>query len=92
MSTGMTLASDLRRRAVDLAKSGHHIDCLTIETQLDREGFVEAHLMLQDPAVRAALKALCDEHWHPRPDRRRGRIPLGQTAQLSDVADQKQKH
>ena len=49
-----------------LAKSGRHIDCLTIETELDRDGFPEAYVVLQDDGFRATLRALCRSHWRGR--------------------------
>ena len=61
----MTLRDDVEGLATDLAKSGRHIDCLTIESQLAYEGHPEVYVVLQDPALRARLKAICDEHWRP---------------------------
>jgi hypothetical protein len=61
----MSLADEVSRRAFELAKSGRHIDCVTIESQLADEGFPEAYVVLQEPQLRAALKAICDRHWHP---------------------------
>jgi hypothetical protein len=58
----MGTADEIRRRAFELARSGHHIDCLTIETELADDGFPEAYVVLQDLQVRAELKAICDEH------------------------------
>jgi hypothetical protein len=34
----MAMAEEVKRLAVELAKSGQHIDCLTIEAQLDKDG------------------------------------------------------
>jgi hypothetical protein len=62
----MTLRDDVRRLATELARSGRHFDCLTIEAYLDSEGFPEVFVVLDDPEFRAGLKALCNEHWRPR--------------------------
>jgi hypothetical protein len=61
----MTLRDDVERLATGLARSGRHIDCLTIESQLAHEGHAEVYVVLQDAALRARLKAICDEHWQP---------------------------
>jgi hypothetical protein len=55
----------IRRRAYELARSGLHIDCLTIESQLEQEGHPLVREVLSDPALRARLRRLCDRHWHP---------------------------
>ena len=59
----MTTADGIRRRAFELARSGRHIDCVTIETELADGGFPEAYIVLQDLQVRAELRAICDKRW-----------------------------
>jgi hypothetical protein len=66
----MELAEEVRRLAVDLALSGRHIDCITIESQLANDGHPEAYVVLDDPIFRAQLTAICNEHWHPSAERR----------------------
>jgi len=55
----------IRQRAVELAQTGRHIDCLTIEIALEREGFSLAFEALRDGEFRAQLSALCATHWGP---------------------------
>ena len=61
----VSLEEIIRNRAYALARSGRHIDVLTIETQLTREGYADASPILHSPILRAGLKAICDQHWHP---------------------------
>src|SRR4051794_40822110 len=60
----MTLTENVTRRAVELAKSGRHRDCISIEAELDRDGFPEVYVVLDQPELRASVKALCQLHWH----------------------------
>jgi hypothetical protein len=48
------------RRAYELAGSGEHIDYLTIEDQLAREGYLEARDWLDREGLRQTLKEICD--------------------------------
>lgn len=52
-------------RAIELAESGYHIDCLTIESALVKEGFGEAAELLRNAHLRSGLRTICDKHWHP---------------------------
>jgi hypothetical protein len=52
----------VRQRAAELARTGQHIDCLTIEMTLEREGFSDAFEALRDSEFRAQLKAQCSAH------------------------------
>jgi hypothetical protein len=55
----------VRKRALEIARTGQHIDCLTIEMALEREGHSDAFEALKDDEFRARLKAICDAHWRP---------------------------
>jgi hypothetical protein len=61
----MELADEVKKLAIELALSGHHIDCLTIELQLADAGHPEVYVVLRDPVLRAQLKVICEKHWHP---------------------------
>lgn len=52
-------------RAIELAESGYHIDCLTIESALVNEGYGEAAGLLRNVRLRSGLRTICDKHWHP---------------------------
>jgi hypothetical protein len=52
-------------RAIELAESGYHIDCITIESALIDEGYGEAATLLKNEALRRGLRTICDKHWHP---------------------------
>jgi len=56
----------VRKRAYELARSGRHIDCLTIESELEQEGYAMARLVLKDEGLRHRLRRICDRHWHPQ--------------------------
>jgi len=64
----MTLADEVRALAFDLARSGRHTDCTTIEEELDGAGYPEVFVVLVDPAVRKNLNFLCHENRHPETD------------------------
>ncbi len=49
-------ANRIKKRALEIAQSGDHIDCLTIELALAKEGFPDAYEALKDAAFRAHLK------------------------------------
>ena len=59
----MTLRDDVELMATNLARSGQHRNCLTIEAELANRGYPEAYVVLVDPKVRRTLDALCDEQW-----------------------------
>jgi hypothetical protein len=79
----MERADVIRFRALRLARSGRHIDCFTIEKELEAEGFSEAGEVLYAAGVRRYLTQLCEPHWRARtvsllPRHRRPRvIPFG---------------
>ena len=50
----------MSRRARELAASGDHIDNLTIENALIREGYPEARTYLDRNSIRQDLKEICD--------------------------------
>jgi hypothetical protein len=52
-------------RAIELAESGYHIDCLTIESELVNEGYGEAADLLKNERLRSGLRTICHKHWHP---------------------------
>jgi hypothetical protein len=56
------------RRAYELAASGEHIDYLTIEDQLAREGYPEARDWLDREGLRRTLKEMCDRSRKGRND------------------------
>ena len=62
----MTLAYDVKRLAIEMAKSGRHFDCIAIEAQLDEDGYPEAYVVLVDPVFRATLNALCRQSHYGR--------------------------
>lgn len=53
-------------RALELAESGHHIDCLTIESALVHEGYHEASELLKNESLRRGLRTMCQKHWYPQ--------------------------
>jgi hypothetical protein len=55
----LTPANDLKRRAVDMAKTGRYFDCAAIETELVEDGFPEVYVVLIDLELRATINALC---------------------------------
>jgi len=59
----MDRIQSVRQRAIELAQTGEHIDCLTIELALDREGYPDAYSVCRDDEFRAALKVICDSYW-----------------------------
>ena len=61
----------IRLRAYELARTGQHIDCLTIESALLREGYPDVYSALQDPFVRRHIRELCAAHWSGLPTDRR---------------------
>jgi len=52
-------------RAIQLAESGEHIDCLTVESALAVEGYAEAFEVFKDDRLRAGIRAICQKHWRP---------------------------
>jgi hypothetical protein len=48
-------------RARELAAAGGHLNYLTIETELWREGHFQARIWLDDIILRGELKQLCDQ-------------------------------
>ncbi len=52
-------------RALQLAESGEHIDCLTIESALLDEGYHEAVVLMKNEHLRSGLRTICNKHWHP---------------------------
>jgi hypothetical protein len=58
----MTIAS-LLMRAIQIAESGEHIDCLTVESALVAEGYHEALEVFKDDRLRAGIRAICQKHW-----------------------------
>jgi hypothetical protein len=52
-------------RAMQLAESGRHIDCLTVESALAAEGYAEAFEVFKDDRLRAGIRAICQQHWQP---------------------------
>ena len=50
---------------MELAESGEHIDCLTIEATLIREGYGEAVDLLKNEHLRKGLRTICNKRWHP---------------------------
>jgi hypothetical protein len=67
----------IRRQAAALARSGRHVSCLTIESELSLKGFPDARQALLDPVIRAYLQRLCAERW--KPDAMAGRNRLAAT-------------
>ena len=58
----MKQIDQIRRRAIQLARTGKFDDYLKIESALVGEGYDDAHRALKFSVVRAHLNALCDEH------------------------------
>lgn len=58
----MKLSENVRKLAFELARSGRHSDCLSIEAELAQAGYPEAYVVLQEPALRKALKDICAKH------------------------------
>ena len=58
----MNRIDQIRRRAVQLARSGDYVDCVDIKSALVSEGYEDAYQALQYGVVRAHLKSLCDTH------------------------------
>jgi hypothetical protein len=52
----------VRNMAFELARSGRHFDCLSIEAELADTGYPEAYIVLQEAALRKKLDELCAEH------------------------------
>jgi hypothetical protein len=48
---------------MQLAESGRHIDCLTVESALAVEGYAEAFEVFKDDRLRAGIRAICQKHW-----------------------------
>jgi hypothetical protein len=58
----------IRSRAYELARSGRHSSCVSIERALEQEGFADAHMALQDPYVRVHVGTLCGNAKRHRPN------------------------
>jgi hypothetical protein len=58
----------IRSRAYELARSGRHSSCASIERTLEREGFADAGMALRDPYVRVHLGSLCGSAKRHRPN------------------------
>jgi hypothetical protein len=58
----------VHRRAYELARSGLHIDYLTIENQIVGEGYPEARDWLDRDGLRRDLKEICDRSRRDRSD------------------------
>jgi hypothetical protein len=66
MNTGQTTAmanASLLLRAIQLAESGKHLGCPTIERALLAEGFHDATELFRDDRLRAGLRDICRRHW-----------------------------
>lgn len=59
----MPRASDILIRAIELAESGDHLSCASIEQALRREGYKDAAGVLQGEGIRTALRVICRTHW-----------------------------
>jgi hypothetical protein len=46
-------------RASELARSGRHRDCISIEAELAYSGYPEVYVVLLEPKLRARLDDLC---------------------------------
>jgi hypothetical protein len=55
--------ASLLLRAIQLAESGEHLGCPTIERALVAEGFDDATELFRDDHLRAGLRAICRRHW-----------------------------
>lgn len=62
----MRRVDQVRKRAYELARSGRHIDCLTIESELEQEGYAVARLVMKDEGLRERLRRICNQHWSPQ--------------------------
>ena len=69
----MKRIDQIRRRAIQLARTGKFDDYLKIESALVGEGYDDAHRALKFSVVRAHLNALCDEHRAGRETTRQAR-------------------
>jgi hypothetical protein len=56
-------------RAMQLAESGEHIDCLTVERALAVEGYADAFEVFKDDRLRAGIRAICHKHWRQTAER-----------------------
>jgi len=52
-------ASDILIRAIELAESGEHLSCASIEQALQLEGFADVYGALQGEGIRTALRVIC---------------------------------
>ena len=55
----MTFRDDIEMRASELARSGRHRDCFSIEAELAYSGYPEVYVVLLEPKLRARLDDLC---------------------------------
>lgn len=58
----------ISRRARELAESGNHVDYISIESALVREGYPEARTWLDSPSLRDELKQICDRARKDKPN------------------------
>ena len=56
--------ASLLLRAIQLAESGEHLGCPTIERALVAEGFNDATELFRNDHLRAGLRAICRRHWN----------------------------
>ena len=57
------VSASLLMRAIQLAESGQHYSCLTVEVALAAEGYPEAFGVFKDDGLRAGILAICQKHW-----------------------------
>jgi hypothetical protein len=79
--------SSLLVRAMQLAESGEHIDCLTVESALAVEGYAEAFEVFKDDRLRAGIRSICQKHWRPTAE---GEANDNRSSQEDEQADRHQ--
>jgi hypothetical protein len=61
---GILTMTDVRpgvvQRAYEIAKDGHALYLAEIESQLDREGYMDAAAQMRAPALKVDLRKLCN--------------------------------
>jgi hypothetical protein len=62
------VSASLLMRAIQLAESGQHYSCLTVEIALAAEDYPEAFDVFKDDRLRAFISAICQKHWRPNAD------------------------
>ena len=58
----------VRSRAKELAATGEHIDWISVEHCLQREGHIEARDWLDDEILRRDINSICDQSRKEKPD------------------------